>query len=66
VGLEVESVENPTEALKDFVVAEVRDAQQHPNADRLKVCKVWDGKKELNIVCGAPNARAGIKVVLAN
>lgn len=66
VGLEVESVENPAEALKDFIVAEVRAAEQHPNADRLRVCKVWDGKKELNIVCGAPNARAGIKVVLAN
>lgn len=65
VGLEVESVENPAEKLKDFVVAEVRSAEKHPDADRLKVCKVWDGKKELNIVCGGANARAGIKVVLA-
>lgn len=66
VGLEVESVENPAEKLKDFVVAEVREAAPHPNADRLKLCRVWDGKKELSIVCGAPNARAGIKVVLAH
>jgi len=65
IGLEVEEVEDPAEKLKDFIVAEVREAAQHPGADRLKVCKVWDGTKELNIVCGAPNARAGIKVVLA-
>ncbi len=64
VGLEVESVSDPAEKLRGFVVAEVREAVQHPNADRLKVCKVWDGQKELNIVCGGANARTGIKVVL--
>jgi len=65
IGLEVDEIENPAEKLKGFIVAELREAAQHPCADRLKVCKVWDGAKELNIVCGAPNARAGIKVVLA-
>ena len=65
VGLEVESVEDPAEKLRGFIVAEVRAAAQHPNADRLRVCKVWDGTKELNVVCGAPNVRTGIKVVLA-
>lgn len=65
IGLEVEHIEDPAKKLAGFIVAEVRAAEQHPNADRLKVCKVWDGKTELNIVCGAPNARAGIKVVLA-
>ncbi len=66
IGLEVESVEDAGARLKDFVVAKVLTADQHPNADRLHVCKVDAGGKEpLQIVCGAPNARAGIKVVLA-
>jgi phenylalanyl-tRNA synthetase beta chain len=66
IGLEVESVEDAGARLKDFIVAKVLVADQHPNADRLHVCKVDAGGKEpLQIVCGAPNARAGIKVVLA-
>lgn len=63
-GLEVEEVINPAETLKAFTVAEVLEANPHPDADKLRVCRVFDGKEELQIVCGAPNARAGIKVVL--
>src|SRR6201995_6072380 len=65
IGLEVESVTNPGAALKDFIVGEVVTAEKHPNADKLRLCSVSDGKDTLQIVCGAPNARAGIKVVLA-
>jgi phenylalanyl-tRNA synthetase beta chain len=65
IGLEVENVTDPGAALKDFIVGEVVTAEKHPNADKLRLCSVSDGKDTLQIVCGAPNARAGIKVVLA-
>ncbi|MCV6574271.1 MAG: phenylalanine--tRNA ligase subunit beta [Cohaesibacter sp.] len=65
IGLEVEEVIDQAQILKDFTVAYVEEAEQHPDADRLRVCKVNTGKEVLQIVCGAPNARAGIKVVLA-
>jgi phenylalanyl-tRNA synthetase beta chain len=65
IGLEVESVTDPGANLNDFVVGEVITAEKHPNADKLRLCSVNDGKNNLQIVCGAPNARAGIKVVLA-
>jgi phenylalanyl-tRNA synthetase beta chain len=65
IGLEVESVTDPGAALKDFIVGEVVTAEKHPNADKLRLCSVSTGKENLQIVCGAPNARAGIKVVLA-
>lgn len=65
VGLCVEGLENPGEALATFTVAQVIEAKQHPNADRLKVCRVNTGAEEIQVVCGAPNARTGIKVVLA-
>ena len=65
VGLEVEDVTNPGEALKDFVVGEILTAAPHPDADKLQVCTVSDGSQTLTIVCGAPNARQGLKVVLA-
>jgi phenylalanyl-tRNA synthetase beta chain len=65
IGLEVESIADPGAALKDFIVGEVVTAEKHPNADKLRLCTVRDGKDTLQIVCGAPNARAGIKVVLA-
>jgi phenylalanyl-tRNA synthetase beta chain len=65
IGLEVESVTDSSAALKDFIVAEVIAAEKHPNADKLRVCKVSTGTENLQIVCGAPNARVGIKVVLA-
>ncbi|HXQ14660.1 MAG TPA: phenylalanine--tRNA ligase subunit beta [Caulobacteraceae bacterium] len=64
-GLEVEHVEDPGAKLSAFSVARVVEAGQHPNADRLRVCQVEtrDGMKE--IVCGAPNARAGLFTVYA-
>ncbi|HET7084073.1 MAG TPA: phenylalanine--tRNA ligase subunit beta [Rhizomicrobium sp.] len=65
IGLEVESITDPGAGLKDFIVGEVITAEKHPNADKLRLCSVSDGKDRLQIVCGAPNARAGIKVVLA-
>lgn len=65
VGLEVESVDDPGNGLEQFVVAHVVEAKQHPNADRLRVCTVNSGTETLQVVCGAPNARTGLKVVLA-
>ena len=64
-GLEVEHVADPAAKLAAFSVAKVVEAVQHPNADRLRVCQVdtKDGRKE--IVCGAPNARAGLTTVYA-
>ncbi len=64
VGLEVEGVENPADKLGAFTVAEILSAEKHPDADKLQVCKVNTGTETIQIVCGAPNARAGIKVVL--
>ncbi|PQA87964.1 phenylalanine--tRNA ligase subunit beta [Hyphococcus luteus] len=65
VGLEVEDVENPEERLSAFTIGEVIEAEQHPDADKLKVCRVATKDGEMQIVCGAPNARAGIKVAYA-
>ncbi|MDB5418190.1 MAG: pheT [Phenylobacterium sp.] len=64
-GLEVEHVEDPAAKLGRFTVAKIVEAVQHPNADRLRVCQVdtVDGRKE--IVCGAPNARAGLTTIYA-
>ena len=64
-GLEVEHVENPAEKLAAFSVARIVSAARHPNADKLQVCQVEtkDGRKE--IVCGAPNARAGLVTAYA-
>ena len=65
-GLEVEELQPVAPAFSHIVVGEIREAAQHPNADRLRVCKVDVGQAELlNIVCGAPNARAGIRVPCA-
>ncbi len=61
IGLEVEGVENPAEALKPFTVARVVTAEPHPQADKLQVLTVDTGGGEaLQVVCGAPNARAGL------
>jgi phenylalanyl-tRNA synthetase beta chain len=65
IGLEVEGVEDKAEALAAFSVAEVISAEPHPDADRLRVCKVNTGSETLQVVCGAPNARAGLKGVFA-
>ncbi|NIZ15015.1 phenylalanine--tRNA ligase subunit beta [Phaeobacter sp. HF9A] len=64
LGLEVEEVVNPADALKAFTLAKVVGAEQHPDADRLRVCRVLTDEGEKQIVCGAPNARDGITVVL--
>ena len=65
IGLEVEDIEDPSAALAPFVVAEIISAEKHPDADRLKLCRVTDGKEEVQVICGAPNARAGLKGILA-
>ena len=65
VGLEVEGVEDRAELLKDFVVAHVLEAAPHPDADRLQVLQVQNGLEILEVVCGAPNARAGMKGIFA-
>jgi phenylalanyl-tRNA synthetase beta chain len=65
VGLEVEEVENPAERLAAFTIGEVLEADKHPDADKLKVCRVATKDGEMQIVCGAPNARAGLKIAYA-
>ncbi len=64
-GLEVEHVDDPVERLKAFTIGEVLEATKHPEADKLRVCKVATKDGVLQIVCGAPNARQGIKVAYA-
>ena len=64
-GLEVEDVFDQKEVYKGFVVGHVEEKEKHPNADRLSVCKVNDGKESLQVICGAPNVEKGQKVVFA-
>lgn len=63
LGHDVEGVEDRAQPLDGFVVAAVLAAEPHPNADRLKVCTVDTGHERVRVVCGAPNARAGMKGV---
>jgi phenylalanyl-tRNA synthetase beta chain len=64
IGLEVERIDDKGKALAPFVIARVVEARQHPNADRLRVCMVDAGDgKPIQVVCGAPNARTGMKGV---
>ncbi len=66
IGLELEGMESQGASLASFVTAHVVSAEQHPNADKLRVCKVDAGTGELiDVVCGAPNARTGLKSVFA-
>jgi len=66
VGLEVEAIVDPAEKLRPFVVAHVVEARPHPNSDHLNLCKVDAGTGTLiDVVCGAPNARTGMKSVFA-
>ncbi|NQW02232.1 MAG: phenylalanine--tRNA ligase subunit beta, partial [Rhodospirillales bacterium] len=65
VGLEVEKVTNRARGLETFVVGYVVAARQHPNADRLRVCDVDTGSGRVELVCGAPNARTGMKGAFA-
>ena len=64
LGLEVEDVLNPLAKLAPFTLARILTAEKHPDADKLRVCTVLTDEGEKQIVCGAPNARAGITVVL--
>jgi phenylalanyl-tRNA synthetase beta chain len=67
IGLEVEHIDDKAKALKPFTIARVISAEQHPNADRLRVCMVdtGDGNAPVQVVCGAPNARAGLVSVFS-
>ena len=67
VGLEVESIEDKAKQLAPFTIARVISAEQHPNADRLRVCMVdtGNGAAPVQVVCGAPNARAGLVSVFS-
>src|SRR4051812_23160054 len=72
IGLEVENIEDKAKALAPFTIARVISAEQHPNADRLRVCMVDTGEKDekglgapVQVVCGAPNARAGLVSVFS-
>src|ERR1700681_2911157 len=67
IGLEVENIDDKAKALKPFTIARVISAEQHPNADRLRVCMVdtGDGGAPVQVVCGAPNARAGLVSVFS-
>lgn len=65
-GIEVEGIEVPEEGLKKIVVGEVKECVPHPDSDHLSICQVDIGEAELSqIVCGAPNVKAGIKVIVA-
>jgi phenylalanyl-tRNA synthetase beta chain len=64
-GLEVESIENRAKDLAPFIIARITEARPHPNADKLKLCQVDTGKGTVEVVCGAPNARAGLTGVFA-
>jgi phenylalanyl-tRNA synthetase beta chain len=66
IGLEVERIEDKAKQFAPFVIGRVVDAKQHPNADRLRVCMVDTGSGDpIQVVCGAPNARTGMKGVFA-
>ncbi|WP_374443101.1 phenylalanine--tRNA ligase subunit beta [Stella sp.] len=65
LGHEVDAIDDPAQRLAPFVVGHVVSAVQHPNADRLRVCVVDTGSDRVQVVCGAPNARAGMKGVFA-
>ncbi|HUC16364.1 MAG TPA: phenylalanine--tRNA ligase subunit beta [Acetobacteraceae bacterium] len=65
IGLEVESVTDRAATLAPFRIAEVLEAARHPNADRLRACRVNTGGEIVSVVCGAPNAHTGMKAVFA-
>ena len=66
IGLEVENIEDKAKEFAPFTVGHVVSAEKHPNADKLRVCMVDTGTETLQVVCGAPNARAGMKGVFAH
>ncbi|MDP1723241.1 MAG: phenylalanine--tRNA ligase subunit beta [Alphaproteobacteria bacterium] len=66
LGLEVESVEDKSKGLENFVIVEILTVAPHPNADRLRLCNVTTGTKAYDVVCGAPNVYEGMKTVFAD
>ncbi len=64
LGLEVEEIVNPADRLARFTLGHVKHAEKHPDADKLRVCTVETDEGDLQIICGAPNAREGITVVV--
>jgi len=64
IGLEVDSITNPAESIRDFRIAEIVDAERHPEADRLMLCKVNTGDEIVQVVCGDSNAQKGVRGVL--
>ena len=65
LGLEVASVINLAEDLKEFISVKVLEVKKHPNADKLQICKISDGKNTYQVICGAPNINAGQKIAFA-
>lgn len=65
LGLEVEDVDNPEDKLGHFTVGKIIAAEPHPNADRLQICQVDTKEGKVQIICGAPNARAGLNVCVS-
>lgn len=64
-GLEVEDYVDQKEIYKDFIVGFVKEKNKHPNADRLSLCTVSNGKEDLQVICGAPNVDEGQKIIFA-
>ena len=65
IGLEVESSYNPSEALNGFIAAKIISTKPHPDADRLQLCLIDTGTEEIEIVCGAKNAKEGLTTIYA-
>ena len=65
IGLEVENIRSPISDPDKFIVCEVIKVEKHPNADKLKICNVSDGKDNYTIVCGAQNVKNNLITVLA-
>ena len=65
IGLEVEDIINASEIFSNFIVGQIVEEKKHPNADKLKVCRVDLGSDIVDVVCGAPNVEKGMKVVYA-
>jgi phenylalanyl-tRNA synthetase beta chain len=66
LGLEVASVFDISDQLKDFISVKVIEVNKHPNADKLNICKVFDGKQNIQVICGAHNVKLGMVGVFAN
>ena len=65
IGLEVENFFDPRQRLKNFIVSKIENVEKHPNADKLTICKVFNGNENIKIICGAPNVKKNLLTVLA-